>query len=168
MPQVNILVVEDEEAIMRLISFTLEQAGFNTLQAYNIAEAQTLLAEQLPDAVLLDWMLPDVSGIDFTRRLRQNTRTRDLPIILLTARGEESDKELGLNEGADDYITKPFSPRELVARINALLRRRAPRRKPTHRFRRAAWYSTPPNSALPPTAKRFLSALPNSNFCTFS
>lgn len=131
MPQVNILVVEDEEAIMRLISFTLEQAGFSTLQAYNIAEAQTLLAEQLPDAVLLDWMLPDVSGIDFTRRLRQNTRTRDLPIILLTARGEESDKELGLNEGADDYITKPFSPRELVARINALLRRRAPQKTHT-------------------------------------
>lgn len=128
MPQVNILAVEDEEAIMRLLTFALEQAGFKVLPAFSVAEAQALLAEKLPDVVLLDWMLPDVSGIEFTRRLRQNPRTRDLPVILLTARGEESDKELGLNEGADDYITKPFSPRELVARINALLRRRAPQK----------------------------------------
>lgn len=128
MPQAHILVVEDEEAIMKLISFTLEQAGFRVSSAFSISEAQPFLAEQLPDVVLLDWMLPDISGVEFTRRLRQEVRTRDLPIILLTARSEESDKEQGLNQGADDYITKPFSPRELVARVNALLRRRAPQK----------------------------------------
>ena len=131
MPDVRILVVEDEAAITTLIRFTLEHAGCAVCTAGSVAEAKPLLAERLPDVVLLDWMLPDVSGVDFARQLRQDSRTRELPIILLTARGEERDKEQGLNWGADDYITKPFSPRELVARIHALLRRRAPQKTQT-------------------------------------
>lgn len=128
MVDVNVLVVEDEEAIMTLIKFTLEQAGFFVTTAASVEEARPLLLNELPDVVLLDWMLPGVSGMQFTRQLRSDERTRELPIILLTARGEEVDKEQGLNQGADDYITKPFSPRELIARINALLRRRAPQK----------------------------------------
>ena len=131
MPTAHVLVVEDEAAITTLIRFTLETAGFKVSCVENVNAALTHLQQQLPDVALLDWMLPDVSGVEFTRQLRQDKRTRDLPIILLTARGEESDKEQGLNWGADDYITKPFSPRELVARINALLRRRAPQKTQT-------------------------------------
>lgn len=122
----DILVVEDEIAITRLIQFGLEQAGFDVRMADSAELAKALIDEQLPDVVLLDWMLPKMSGVEFTKALRQNERTADLPIILLTARGEEADKETGLNLGADDYVTKPFSPRELVARIKALLRRRTP------------------------------------------
>ena len=128
MVDVNVLVVEDEEAIMTLIRFTLEQAGFGVIAAASVEEARPLLAAELPDVALLDWMLPGISGMQFTKQLRQDERTRELPIILLTARGEDMDKEQGLNQGADDYITKPFSPRELIARINALLRRRAPQK----------------------------------------
>ncbi len=124
----GILVVEDEAAILTLIRFTLEQAGFVVNGADSVEAARPILAEALPDVVLLDWMLPGMSGVQFAKELRANERTRDLPLILLTARGEEVDKEQGLNLGADDYITKPFSPRELVARINALLRRRAPQK----------------------------------------
>lgn len=122
----DILVVEDEVAIARLIEFTLQQADFSTRLAQDIKEARSLINQHLPDVILLDWMLPDCSGVEFIQELRQNERTDDLPIILLTARSEEKDKELGLNVGADDYVTKPFSPRELVARIKALLRRRKP------------------------------------------
>lgn len=122
----NVLVVEDEVAIARLIQFGLEQAGFKVCVTQSAEDAQALIDESLPDVVLLDWMLPKMSGVEFAQALRQNKRTCDLPIILLTARGEEMDKELGLNLGADDYVTKPFSPRELVARIKALLRRRTP------------------------------------------
>lgn len=128
MPAARILVVEDEAAITALIRFTLETAGFDVCCADSVAAAKPLLDGQLPDVALLDWMLPGTSGVEFTRRLRQDRRTADLPIILLTARGEDRDKEQGLDWGADDYITKPFSPRELVARINALLRRRAPQK----------------------------------------
>ena len=124
----RILVVEDEAAITTLIRFTLENAGFEVNCVASVGEARLQIQQRLPDVALLDWMLPDVSGVAFAQQLRQDARTRDLPIILLTARGEESDKEHGLNQGADDYITKPFSPRELVARINALLRRRAPQK----------------------------------------
>ena len=131
MPPVNILVVEDEPAIVRLIEFTLEQAGFQVQSADSVEAAKPLLANELPDLLLLDWMLPGVSGIQFAKQLRSDERTRELPIILLTARGEDMDKEQGLNQGADDYITKPFSPRELIARINALLRRRAPQKTST-------------------------------------
>ncbi|WMY91779.1 phosphate regulon transcriptional regulator PhoB [Snodgrassella communis] len=131
MAEVMILVVEDEAAISTLIQFTLEQAGFVVQCVASVEAAQPLLQSRLADVLLLDWMLPGTSGIDFIRQLRNDTRSRDLPIILLTARGEETDKEQGLNLGADDYITKPFSPRELVARINALLRRRAPQKTST-------------------------------------
>ncbi|STZ76373.1 phosphate regulon transcriptional regulator PhoB [Bergeriella denitrificans] len=123
-----ILIVEDEPAIAMLIRFNLEAAGYRTATAENVAQAEDLLKNELPDLVLMDYMLPDISGIDYIRRLRAQSRTQNLPIIMLTARSEEDDKELGLNSGADDYITKPFSPRELLARINALLRRLAPQK----------------------------------------
>lgn len=131
MADVMVLVVEDEAAIATLIQFTLEQAEFAVQCVPSVEEAQPFLQSRLPDVLLLDWMLPGISGIDFIRQLRRDSRSRDLPIILLTARGEETDKEQGLNLGADDYITKPFSPRELIARINALLRRRAPQKTST-------------------------------------
>lgn len=122
----NILLVEDEPAIQELISANLTRAGHPVVRASDAETAQRLIREALPDLILLDWMLPGMSGIEFARRLRNDERTRAIPIIMLTARGEETDKVLGLEVGADDYVTKPFSPRELVARIKAVLRRRAP------------------------------------------
>lgn len=122
----TILVVEDEPAIQELIAYNLRQAGHQPLCADSAEQALRLVANALPDLVLLDWMLPGASGIDVARRLRGDKRTRAIPIIMLTARSEEQDKLLGLETGADDYITKPFSPRELIARIKAVLRRRAP------------------------------------------
>jgi two-component system phosphate regulon response regulator PhoB len=122
----TILVVEDEPAIQELIAYNLKQAGHQTLRADNAEQALNLVSNALPDLVLLDWMLPGLSGIEFARRLRADKRTRTVPIIMLTARSDEQDKLVGLDTGADDYITKPFSPRELMARIKAVLRRRAP------------------------------------------
>ena len=122
----TILVVEDEPAIQELIAAALQHAGHRVVRAFSAEEAATLVNGTLPDMALIDWMLPGMSGIQYARRLRGDERTRDLPIILLTARGEEQDKVAGLEAGADDYLTKPFSPRELVARIKAVLRRRAP------------------------------------------
>ena len=122
----TILVVEDEPAIQELIAYNLKQAGHLPLRADNAEQALNLVANALPDLVLIDWMLPGLSGIDFARRLRADKRTRAIPIIMLTARSDEQDKLQGLETGADDYITKPFSPRELNARIKAVLRRRAP------------------------------------------
>ena len=122
----NILVVEDEPAIQELIAINLEHAGHNVLRAYDAEQAAHMIREVLPDVVLLDWMLPGQSGLAFARRLRNDERTRAIPIIMLTARGAEIDKIAGLESGADDYVTKPFSPRELVARIKAVLRRRSP------------------------------------------
>jgi len=122
----TILVVEDEPAIQELIAYNLKQAGHLPLRADNAEQALNLIANALPDLVLLDWMLPGLSGIEFARRLRADKRTRAIPIIMLTARSDEQDKLQGLETGADDYITKPFSPRELNARIKAVLRRRAP------------------------------------------
>ena len=122
----TILVVEDEPAIQELIAYNLKQAGHQPLRADNAEQAMNLVQSALPDLVLLDWMLPGQSGIDFARRLRTDKRTRTVPIIMLTARSDEQDKLMGLDAGADDYITKPFSPRELNARIKAVLRRRAP------------------------------------------
>ena len=121
-----ILVVEDEPAIQELIAVNLEHAGHRVLRAASVPEAQTLIRNALPDVVLLDWMLPGTPGIDFARQLRADRRTRDIPIIMLTARAQEPDKVAGLEGGADDYVTKPFSPRELLARIRAVIRRRAP------------------------------------------
>jgi len=122
----TILVVEDEPSIQELIAASLQHAGHRILRADSAEDAVRLVNETLPDLVLLDWMLPGMSGIQYARRLRSDERTRDLPIIMLTARSEEHDKVSGLEAGADDYLTKPFSPRELQARIKAVLRRRAP------------------------------------------
>ena len=122
----SILVVEDERAIQELIAINLEQAGQRALTADSAERALELIQHELPDLVLLDWMLPGQSGLELARRLRGDARTRELPIIMLTARAEEADKLRGLETGADDYITKPFSVRELQARIKAVLRRRAP------------------------------------------
>lgn len=124
----QILIVEDEPAIQALITYALEQAGYAVLQAQNAEKALEMISEKLPDLVLLDWMLPKMSGVEFARLIRRKERTKLLPIIMLTARVDESDKVSGLEIGADDYITKPFSPRELVARIKAVLRRRLPER----------------------------------------
>jgi two-component system phosphate regulon response regulator PhoB len=122
----NILVVEDEPAIQELLAVNLEHAGHHVLRAKDAEQASSLVRHALPDLILLDWMLPGQSGISFARALRQDDRTKAVPIIMLTARGQEQDKIAGLESGADDYVTKPFSPRELLARIKAVLRRRAP------------------------------------------
>jgi two-component system phosphate regulon response regulator PhoB len=122
----NILVVEDEPAIQELLALNLEHAGHHVLRARDAEQAGELVRHALPDLILLDWMLPGQSGASFARALRKDERTKQVPIIMLTARGQEQDKVAGLDAGADDYVTKPFSPRELLARIKAVLRRRAP------------------------------------------
>jgi two-component system phosphate regulon response regulator PhoB len=122
----TVLVVEDEPAIQELIAYTLKQAGHQPLRADTAEHAMRLVQSALPDLVLLDWMLPGLSGMELARRLRADKRTRGIPIIMLTARADEQEKIAGLEAGADDYITKPFSPRELNARVKAVLRRRAP------------------------------------------
>lgn len=122
----SILVVEDEPAIQELISVNLSFAGHKVLRAFDAEQAQILIRAELPDLILVDWMLPGSSGINLARKLRSDERTRHIPVIMLTAKGSEQDKVDGLEAGADDYITKPFSPKELIARIKAVLRRRAP------------------------------------------
>jgi len=122
----RILIVEDEQPIREMVIFSLTGAGFEVREAGDARQAQTRIAERLPDLILLDWMLPGISGIDFARRLKREELTRELPVIMLTARAEEEDTVQGLESGADDYIIKPFSPRELVARIRAVLRRGGP------------------------------------------
>jgi len=122
----TILVVEDEPGIQEVLKFNLGQHGHDVIAAPDAEEALSLLRGALPDLILLDWMLPGMSGIDLARRIRGDGRLKAIPIIMLTARSEERDKIQGLDIGADDYITKPFSPRELMARIKAVLRRRAP------------------------------------------
>lgn len=122
----TILVVEDEPGIQELLKFNLGQQGHDVLLASDSEQAMHSLRGALPDLILLDWMLPGLPGVDFARRIRTDQRLKDIPIIMLTARVEERDKVLGLDSGADDYITKPFSPKELMARIKAVLRRRAP------------------------------------------
>ncbi len=122
----KILIVEDEPAIRELLALNLRHAGFEPVLAADAAAARREIDAELPDLVILDWMLPDQPGVEISRRLRADIRTRHLPLIMLTARSAESDKLGGFEAGADDYVTKPFSPRELVARVRALLRRRAP------------------------------------------
>lgn len=122
----NILVVEDEPAIQELIAINLEHAGHVVSQALSATEADASVRAVRPDLIVLDWMLPDLPGTALARKLRADARTKDIPIIILTARAQERDKIEGLEAGADDYITKPFSPKELLARIKAVLRRRAP------------------------------------------
>jgi two-component system, OmpR family, phosphate regulon response regulator PhoB len=122
----QILVVEDERPIREMIAFGLRRAGFEVREAADARSGRAEVANKLPDLLLVDWMLPDTSGLEFTRALKRDRETREVPIIMLTARAEEGDKVAGLEGGADDYITKPFSPRELLARINAVLRRTTP------------------------------------------
>jgi two-component system, OmpR family, phosphate regulon response regulator PhoB len=123
-----VLVVEDEAALVTLLRYNLEREGFRVAEARDGEEAMLQIAEQMPDLVVLDWMLPLMSGIEVCRQLRRLPETRRLPIVMLTARGEEGDKLRGLDAGADDYVTKPFSPSELVARLRAVLRRSRPER----------------------------------------
>mgnify|MGYP003893197731 FL=1 len=122
----TILLVEDDAAIRSLLVLHLENAGFRVLEAPDVRTALRWLDELLPDIAVIDWMLPDVSGITLLERLRHNDRTRQIPVVMLTARAAEADKVRGLEGGADDYVTKPFSPRELLARIRAVMRRRQP------------------------------------------
>ena len=119
----QILVVEDERPIREMVAFGLRRAGFDVVEAEDTREARARIADRRPDLVLVDWMLPDMSGLELTRALKKDKDMREVPIIMLTARAEEQDKVNGLEGGADDYVTKPFSPRELLARINAVLRR---------------------------------------------
>lgn len=119
----TILVIEDEQAIRAMLHLALDSAGFNVKEAEEAKQALHLIAEQLPDLILLDWMLPAMSGIDVAKRLKQDKLTRNIPIIMLTAKAEEDNKVIGLEVGVDDYVIKPFSPRELIARIRAVLRR---------------------------------------------
>ena len=123
MTATRILIVEDEAPIREMIAFHLGRAGYETLEAADCGKARELLADERPDLALVDWMLPDMSGLELTRMLKRDKDYEDLAIIMLTARADEYDKISGLEGGADDYITKPFSPRELVARIQAVLRR---------------------------------------------
>lgn len=123
---ITILVVDDESAIREMLGFVLTQEGYNYQVAANGEQAWQRINELRPDIILLDWMLPGMSGVDLARRLKREPNTRNLPLIMLTARDDEEDKVRGLNVGADDYITKPFSPTELLARIKAVLRRSAP------------------------------------------
>lgn len=122
----RILVVEDEPSIAELIAINLTHAGYEVQRAMQTELALAIIKDHLPSLIILDWMLPGKSGVQFAKELRANEQTKSLPILMLTAKSEESDKVLGLDSGADDYVTKPFSPKELVARVRAILRRQAP------------------------------------------
>ncbi len=122
----RILVVEDEAPIREMVCFVLEQNGYQPVEAEDYDSAVTRLTEPYPELVLLDWMLPGGSGLQFIKHMKREALTRDIPVMMLTARGEEEDRVRGLEVGADDYITKPFSPKELVARIKAVMRRISP------------------------------------------
>jgi two-component system phosphate regulon response regulator PhoB len=122
----HILVVEDEKPIRDMIAFGLRRAGYEVSEAEDCSQARQRIADRRPDLLLVDWMLPDMSGLELTRQLKRDKDIQEVPIIMLTARADESDKVSGLEGGADDYVTKPFSPRELVARINAVMRRSVP------------------------------------------
>jgi two-component system phosphate regulon response regulator PhoB len=124
--QTTILIVEDEPAIVELVSFTLQEAGWNVCAVGNTAQAWQFLQQRMPQLILLDWMLPDQSGLRLLSRIRADRQFQQVPVIMLTAKSMEEDKIAGLDSGADDYITKPFSPRELASRIRALLRRKSP------------------------------------------
>ncbi|KAA0010721.1 phosphate regulon transcriptional regulatory protein PhoB [Billgrantia pellis] len=123
----TVLIVDDEAPIREMIAMALEMADYRVLEAANAQSAHALIVDHQPDLLLLDWMMPGTSGIELARRLKREEATRELPIIMLTAKGEEDNKIQGLEAGADDYITKPFSPRELVARLKAVLRRTTPK-----------------------------------------
>jgi len=119
----TILLVEDEPGIREMLVFALDRAGYHTMEAASAEDAARMLEDRLPALAIIDWMLPGASGVEFARKLRRDDLTKDLPLIMLTARGEEADKLRSFDSGVDDYVTKPFSPRELIARVKALLRR---------------------------------------------
>ena len=123
----TVLIVDDESSIREMIAVALEMADYRVLEADNAQDAHAIVVDEKPDLLLLDWMMPGTSGLELARRLKRDETTSELPIILLTAKGEEDNKIQGLEAGADDYITKPFSPRELVARLKAVLRRTTPK-----------------------------------------
>lgn len=122
----KVLIIDDESSIREMIAIALEMAGYEYLEAENIQQAHEIIVDHRPDLILVDWMMPGGSGIELTRRLKKDTTTAEIPVIMLTAKSEEDNKIQGLEVGADDYITKPFSPRELVARLKAVLRRATP------------------------------------------
>ena len=168
----RILVVEDEPSIAELIAINLTHAGYEVERALQTDLAMNMMRDQLPSLLILDWMLPGKSGVQFAKELRSNERTRSLPILMLTAKSDESDKVLGLDSGADDYVTKPFSPKELVARVKALLRRQTPledagplavgplRMDPLSHRVTAVWSNMEPQSIpLGPTEYRLLQFL---------
>lgn len=126
MPQKKILLVEDELAIREMMKFAFYKSDFILLEAEDAEQAQVMIMKEHPDLILLDWMLPGISGLELAQRLKKEASSKEIPIIMLTARGEENDRIRGLDAGADDYVTKPFSPRELMARIKAVLRRTTP------------------------------------------
>ncbi len=126
MPQKKILLVEDELAIREMMKFAFYKSDFILLEAEDAEQAQVMIMQEHPDLILLDWMLPGISGLELAQRLKKDPASKEIPIIMLTARGEENDRVRGLDAGADDYVTKPFSPRELMARIKAVLRRSTP------------------------------------------
>jgi two-component system phosphate regulon response regulator PhoB len=126
MTSASILVIEDEPAIQELVAYTCSKQGYTVRRADSVSAGRDAIDRELPDMVLLDWMLPDKSGIELLKDLRAHERTKVVPVIMLTAKGNEADKIVGLDSGADDYVVKPFSPRELIARIRAVFRRRAP------------------------------------------
>ncbi|CAN1544996.1 OmpR Response regulators consisting of a CheY-like receiver domain and a winged-helix DNA-binding domain [Burkholderiaceae bacterium] len=152
---VKILIVEDEPAIAELIAVNLSHAGFDVERAFQADQALHMMKETMPELLILDWMLPGKSGVQFAKELRINPKTIALPILMLTAKGEEADKVLGLDAGADDYVTKPFSPKELIARVKALLRRQMP---PTDD---APLVVGPLN--LDPVTHRLMAMLPNTD-----
>ena len=123
MPKHTILIVDDESAIRDMLCLALEAADFNVLQAENAQQAHVLIVDRSPDLVLLDWMMPSTTGLELLRRLKRDEVTEKVPVIMLTAKAEENSKISGLDAGADDYIAKPFSPRELISRVKAVLRR---------------------------------------------
>jgi two-component system phosphate regulon response regulator PhoB len=125
-PGKTVLIVDDESSIREMIATALEMVGYHCLEAKNCQDAHLLIIEHKPDMILLDWMMPGTTGVEFTRRLKNDDLTKEIPVILLTAKSDEDNKVHGLESGADDYITKPFSPRELVARLKAVLRRTTP------------------------------------------
>lgn len=129
MPQKKVLIVEDELAIREMMKFAFHDSDYSLLEAEDAEQAQLLIIKERPDLILLDWMLPGMSGLELAQRLKKDEFSQEIPIIMLTARGEENDRIRGLDSGADDYVTKPFSPRELMARIKAVLRRVSPEKE---------------------------------------
>ncbi|MCE7505861.1 phosphate regulon transcriptional regulator PhoB [Polynucleobacter sp. IMCC30063] len=169
---IKILIIEDEPAIAELIAINLVHAGYEVERAFQADQAVLMMKEAMPDLLVLDWMLPGKSGVQFAKELRSNPKTIALPILMLTAKSEEADKVLGLDAGADDYVTKPFSPKELIARVKAILRRQLPSTDEVpltvgplkldpvaHRLMATSPHSEPQAIALGPTEFRLLQFL---------